>query len=64
MKQSKLFRILSDFCLFLVVLSLADLLFRHGLNFNAWNLASARLAYNASIAAVIAIVFYLRAPSR
>ncbi len=62
--QSKLFRIFTDFCLFLVVLSFADMLFRHGLNFGAWNLASARLAYNASIAAVFAIVFYLRAPSR
>lgn len=62
--QSKLFRIISDFCLFLVVLSFADLMFRYGLNFRAWNLASARLAYNASIAAVIAIVFYLRGPSR
>ena len=62
--QSKLFRIFTDFCLFLVVLSFADMLFRHGLNFGAWNLASARLTYNASIAAVFAIVFYLRAPSR
>ena len=64
MKQSKLFGIITDFCLFLVLLSVVDLLFRHGLNFSAWNLASARLAYNASIAAVIAIVFYLRVPSR
>ncbi len=62
--QSKPVRIFTDFCLFLVVLSFADLLFRYGLNFDAWNLASARLAYNASIAAVFAIVFYLRAPSR
>lgn len=62
--QSKPVRIFTDFCLFLVVLSFADLLFRHGLNFDAWNLASAKLAYNASIAAVFAIVFYLRAPSR
>ena len=62
--QSKLFRIFTDFCLFLVVLSFADMLFSHGLSFDAWNLASARLAYNASIAAVFAIVFYLRAPSR
>ena len=62
--QSKPFRIFTDFCIFLVALSFVDLLFRHGLNFSAWNLASARLAYNASIAAVIAIVFYLRSPSR
>lgn len=64
MKQSKLVRILTDFCLFLVILSFADLLLRYGLNFGAWNLASARLAYNASIAAVFAIVFYLRASPR
>ena len=64
MKQSKLLRMITDFCIFMVILSLADLLFRHGLNFGAWNLASARLAYNASVAAVIAIIFHLRGASR
>ncbi len=64
MRQSNLLRIITDFCIFMVILSLADLLFRHGLNFGAWNLASARLAYNASVAAVIAIIFYLRGASR
>ena len=64
MKQSKLLRVITDFCIFMVILSLADLLFRHGLNFGAWNLASARLAYNASIAAVFAMVLYLRGLSR
>ncbi|MGL3821134.1 hypothetical protein [Sphingopyxis sp. R3-92] len=64
MKRSKLFGVVTDFCLFLVLLSAVDLLFRYGLNFDAWNLASARLAYNAIIAAVIAIVLYLRGSSR
>ena len=64
MKRSKLFGIITDFCLFMVLFSLIELLFRNGLKFSEWNLASTRLAYNASLAAAMAFVFYLKGASR
>jgi hypothetical protein len=50
-----------DFAIFLIVLSVMDLVFKFGFEISEWNLHDARLAFNGSIAGVLTVIFFIRA---
>ena len=60
MKQGTIAGLLADFASMLVAIFVLDLLFRFGLQFRHWDLEQTRINYNVSLAAALAVVWFLR----
>jgi hypothetical protein len=59
-KQGSVAGLLADFALMLVAIFVLDLLFRFGLQFRSWDLEQTRINYNTSLAAALALVWFVR----
>ncbi|ANY19908.1 hypothetical protein A6F68_01392 [Tsuneonella dongtanensis] len=60
MKQGTVAGALADFALMMIIFTIINLLFQHGLNFASWDIQETQITYNTTLAAVLAVGWLVR----